>query len=1223
MMTGRSGTASENSAIASRGRNRRQLASLLLASTILGCATVGTVPLALAQQGPRLAAADQAVQFSIPSQSLSSAIDAFIRQTGWQISYSSALANGKTSGSLVGFYTPAQALQRLVAGTGLGIRVSSPGSAALVAPGVAAIDTLPPVADGSIVLDTIDVTGGSGESSVYSPYETAAPTSHIAAENIERFRGSSPADIFRGTAGVMSGEARNGAGSIDVNIRGMQGMGRVATTIDGAENNVTVYQGYQGVSNRTFVDPDFIAGVDITKGADAGSWGNAGSVSMRTLSADDIVKPGDTWGLRVKGGFGTNTSKPNAGDIAGYRYVNGNTSITQSETGMDRPSLFSPTSGSGSAVAAYKGENIDFLAGYARRKQGNYHAGKNGPSADPENVGDTQYCSIWEDGVCTFWRTRSNTWVNNGLANYRAGEEVLNTQLETESWLTKLTARFAEDHTLQLGYTGYRSEAGDRLASRLTSNTGQATQQEQTVGTSLDTFTARYHWNPVDNDLFDLKANAYWTHLQLRNPVRGGGGATAESIGLPSGFRVGSDTDMWGADVTNLSKISFDHGNLDLTYGLSYRAEDTRGSRHTGALEGWLTPRDAIRHEAAGFVKGSYKPLEWDWLTLNAGLRYSHFWSKDRVDPYERSQIEIGNVIPGFKTDAGGFSPSVGVTLEPFDGTQFYVNYSNAMRAPSIIESVSAFNSVVANAGVKPERSSNWEIGANFIRDGLLAQDDRAMLKLGYFNWDVKDYLARDLIVDLNNPTLLSLNISNIHRAKFSGLELAGRYEIGGFTAELAANYFLNVEYCRTADTCDSKTLYGDYATNHVQPKYTIDLTLSQKLFEERFTVGGRISHVGPRAIGHGEVTATGASQFIAMVDWKPYTLVDVFAEYKINDNFTAAFRVENLFDRYYVDPLGLVTQPGPGRTFYASLTGNFGGDQKLPQLPAPFGRAADRAAGTADWSGLFAGVHAGGVFGRASGSTTALDGTPDAIAATESANLGLDGTLFGVQAGYNWQLDNRLVLGVEADWSKTHLQGTQKAVSTEGTLANAGALQAQTVYDIDWTSSIRGRVGYAVDNRWMVYGTGGLALARETQSREQYRSTNGATQELGTETTVSDVEQASKTRIGWTAGGGVEYAINDRWSINANYAYTRFGKTNFNFENAREGASAPYRTQELDYYRDPVPRFCDLGYVQYCEPTPVYKNVDHAGSANTINGRKASNKLDFHTIKIGLNYRF
>src|SRR5690606_24461723 len=190
---------------------------------------------------------------------------------------------------------------------------------------------------------------------------------------------------------------------------------------------------------------------------------------------------------------------------------------------------------------------------------------------------------------------------------------------------------------------------------------GQSEQQAQTSGTSLDTVTARYRWNPEDNELFDLKGNLYWTHLELRNPIRGGRGVTPEQIGLPAGFRVGSDSDMWGADLSNLSKFSTGYGDVDLSYGLSYRGEDTRGSRHTAALEAWNTARDAIRHEAAIYAKAAWKPV--DWATLNAGLRYSHFWSKDRYDPYEREDIE--SRVLGFRTNDGGFSPSVGVTLEP------------------------------------------------------------------------------------------------------------------------------------------------------------------------------------------------------------------------------------------------------------------------------------------------------------------------------------------------------------------------------------------------------------------------------------------------------------------------------------------------------------------------------------------------------------------------------
>ncbi|MFD1703325.1 TonB-dependent receptor domain-containing protein [Methylopila henanensis] len=877
-------------------RNGRDVAARLAASLLAGAALVAPMD-AKAQGAPER-------PFAIPAGRLGDALASYGRQAGLQLAYRPDLAAGKTTAGLTGAATPDAALRRLLAGTGLTYQLTSARTAVITSSAASADDA--PDADGSLVLNPIQVTGAGGVAPADAPYVTPAPTAHISAETIERFRGSSPADIFRGTPGVMSGEARNGAGSIDVNIRGMQGMGRVAVTVDGAENAVTVYQGYQGVSNRTFVDPDLLASVDILKGADVASFGTAGTVSMRTLDAGDIVQEGRDYGVRVKGGFGTNTTKPNAGSVAGYGWprLPGSTVTTPSSDGMDRPAFLEPASGSGSAVAAVKQENYDLVAGFAYRKQGNYFAGENGPGAKPVNVGPRRICN--SVGYCQDWPEYVE---NGGIANYRKGEEVLNTQLETMSWIAKGTLRFGDGQSLQLGYTGFRGEAGDRIASRLTDDRGQAVQQAQTSGSDLDTGTLRYRWNPDDNDLINLKANLWWSRLDLRNPLRTGF--------LPpkkGDFRAGSNTDMWGSEVTNTSVLPLSSfGSVDVTYGLSYRGEDTRPSPGTREAETWLDYRDGRRHEGAGFVKSAWKPL--DWLTFNGGLRYSHFWSEDRNDPYLPRDYDYDA-----KLSDGGFSPSVGVTVEPIKGAQLFVNYSSALRAPSIMESVSAFTMGV-NAAVKPERSRNWEVGANLVRDGLFADGDKGMVKLSYFNWDVKDYISREWRQAPEG--WWGMQIHNIDRARFSGLEFSGKYEVHDFTAELTANYYLNVEFCRTAGACGEKSLYADYSTNQVPPEYSLSLTASQK-FWETLTVGGRLSHVGPRAIGHGDATAQGASTFIALVDWKAYTLVDVFAQYKINKYLTADFRVENLTDKYYVDPLGLVLQPGPGRTFYASMTATF-----------------------------------------------------------------------------------------------------------------------------------------------------------------------------------------------------------------------------------------------------------------------------------------------------------
>ncbi|MDH4982028.1 TonB-dependent receptor [Hyphomicrobium sp. D-2] len=1191
--------------------------------------SVSLLALAPALQAQQLSAAQSnTISFNIPAQPLTSALSAFARQSGVKLAYPASLTAGKSAPALSGQYTRDAALSQLLSGSGLSFSFTAANVATISDPNSGA--DAGAAVDGAIALDTIDVSGGGiAGTSVYTPYETAAPTAHISAENIERFRGASPADMFRGTPGVMSGEARNGGAGIDVNIRGMQGFGRVSTTVDGAENSLTIYQGYQGLSNRSFVDPDLIGGVDITKGSDASSWGNAGSVAMRTINADDIVKDGNTWGVRVKGGFGTNTSGPTTGSRAGYLFNNPLSELndpnarpgtaTPSAAGMNRPNTFTPTSGSGSIAAAYKGENFDVVAGYAYREQGNYHAGTKGNDANPTNTGDRPFC--YPDGTCPFFYR--DFMVNGGLANYRAGEEVLNTQLRTESWLAKMNAKLSDEHTLQLGYTGFRSEAGDRMASSLGSIGTQAVQQKQTAGTALDTFTARHQWNPADNDLIQLNANAYWSHLELRNPMRLTNYAFVQKGLVAPNFRSGSDTDMWGGDLTNLSKFDFDFGKIDVTNGFSYRAEDTRGSRNSEAMD-IIGARDAVRHEVAGFTKVAYTPL--DWFTVHGGLRYSHFWMQDRFEPYsERGQIERGEIKMGYRTNDGGFSPSAGVIVKPMDGVELYANYSSTLRSPSIIEAGSAFTMVAQN-GLVPERSNNWELGANLRRDGLLSTDDRGMVKLGYFNWDVQDYLARNLrIIDNNNV----LQVDNIDRAKFEGVEFAGRYEYKGFSADLAANYFLNVEYCRTADTCGAGTLYGDYATNHVQPKYTVDLTVAQKLFEDTLTVGGRASYIGPRSIGHGDVTAVGASQFIAPIKWEPYVLVDLFSEYKLTDSLTASLRVENLFDKYYIDPLSLVAQPGPGRTFYASFTKTFGGDDTLPEVPSLFTHGEPDSTGRVDWGGLYAGFHAGAGLAHTWGTTTPTDGSSNAIAATESADMDFDSGMFGLQAGYNWQLGNGVVLGLEADWSKTYMQGRQMARSTEGTLATAGSLQALTAYDIDWTVSVRGRIGYAVSDRLMLYGTGGLSMLRETQTRQQYRSTNSPAYPLGKTTEAVGIETDTKNRFGFTVGGGAEYAVSEHWSIRADYGYTRFGSKSFSFEKAAAGAAAPSATPGaiIGYIRDD-PRFsarCAAGTLpqSICDEPMRAPTIYDDGTANEVNGRSANNALDMHTLKLGINYRF
>ena len=71
-----------------------------------------------------------------------------------------------------------------------------------------------------------------------------------------------------------------------------------------------------------------------------------------------------------------------------------------------------------------------------------------------------------------------------------------------------------------------------------------------------------------------------------------------------------------------------------------------------------------------------------------------------------------------------------------------------------------------------------------------------------------------------------------------------------------------------------------------------------------------------------------------------------------------------------------------------------------------------------------------------------------------------------------------------------------------------------------------------------LVYVTGGLAYGRVSH-QYNYDTAN-----------ISDANQifaSSNTAVGWTMGGGAEYALGRNWSVKAEYLYVGLGTANFN----------------------------------------------------------------------------
>jgi outer membrane immunogenic protein len=98
--------------------------------------------------------------------------------------------------------------------------------------------------------------------------------------------------------------------------------------------------------------------------------------------------------------------------------------------------------------------------------------------------------------------------------------------------------------------------------------------------------------------------------------------------------------------------------------------------------------------------------------------------------------------------------------------------------------------------------------------------------------------------------------------------------------------------------------------------------------------------------------------------------------------------------------------------------------------------------------------------------------------------SLSPDGLVGGVQGGYNWQI-NQLVLGIEADISFTDWGHSSSVFNSDDVLdlGGLGGLDpdeyafGRASADIDFLASVRGRLGFAMNNL-LVYGTGGIAWA-------------------------------------------------------------------------------------------------------------------------------------------------
>jgi outer membrane immunogenic protein len=188
---------------------------------------------------------------------------------------------------------------------------------------------------------------------------------------------------------------------------------------------------------------------------------------------------------------------------------------------------------------------------------------------------------------------------------------------------------------------------------------------------------------------------------------------------------------------------------------------------------------------------------------------------------------------------------------------------------------------------------------------------------------------------------------------------------------------------------------------------------------------------------------------------------------------------------------------------FAASITGAKAADVVVQEPVAAY-----------NWSGVYVGANIGWSQLKSDWHDINDDWGGDTYKA------GSDGILLGGVLGYNVQLTNNAVLGIEGDLAYT---------SNKRSFDAPGYGNVELVNNMDVFGTLRGRVGYAMD-RFMPYLTGGLAVAH---FKHQWTEDNDPTDSW---------PNFGGTKAGWVLGGGFEYAFADNWTAKAEYLHANFG---------------------------------------------------------------------------------
>ncbi|NMZ22764.1 TonB-dependent hemoglobin/transferrin/lactoferrin family receptor [Pseudomonas proteolytica] len=660
--------------------------------------------------------------FSIEQQPLVSALNAFTAVTGWQIGLPAELGQGVSSPGARGSLTPEKALDRLLVGTNLNYRKLGNNNIVLEKR----------TAGSAITLQQMTISATRTEQAVDSVPSTVSVHER---EELDRQNVNTIRELVRYEPGVSVGGAGTRSGNSGYNIRGIDG-DRILTQVDGVEVPDNFFNGPYAKTRRNYVDPEIVKRVEIIRGPASALYGSSaigGAVSYFTLDPDDIIKPGQDVGARLKTGYSSaDESWLTSGTVAGRV--------------QDFDGLLHLSQRNGHEMESYNGNNA---TGLART------------GANPEDVRTTNVLAKlgWNYGEdnrlgLTYEKYKDDRDINqkSAVGGIFIEGQGMNMYRDRRGNDTITRERFGLENKFALN-----SPIADHIKTSLNyqiAKTDQSTAEIYQVGRRVlrtrDTLYEEKQW------VFDAQ--------------------------LDKAFVIG-DTDHLLTYGTTIKQQKVTGSREGAATCLAIGA----GCTAIGAPS--PTPADSVK-KASDFPDptiNSYAlfaqdQISWNDWTIMPSLRYDYIQLKPKLTEEFLNTTDPDRKFPHDDSNKTWhrFSPKLGVTYALTEQYTWFGQYAEGFRTPSAkalygrFENLDVGYVVEPNSNLKPETSKSYETG---IRGNF----DAGNFDVAVFYNKYRDFIDEDNAA--LGPSGTIFQPGNIKRATIKGMEVKGRLNLDAFGA--------------------------------------------------------------------------------------------------------------------------------------------------------------------------------------------------------------------------------------------------------------------------------------------------------------------------------------------------------------------------------------------------------------------------------------------------------